>query len=247
LSADPIYDRTAIDYQARRRADPRIARAILAALGDARAIVNVGAGTGSYEPTDRRIIAVEPSAQMILRRPSIAAPVLRAVADALPFTDGSFDASLAILTVHHWRDRAAGLLELRRVARGRVVILTWDPAAPTEFWLVRDYFPAIRAIDRAIFPALSEFHDAFGSIAIHPVAIPHDCTDGFLGAYWRRPEIYLDERARGAISTFSKIDDVSRGLEVLRQDLADGTWARRNKAIREKTVLDLGYRIVVGG
>ena len=245
MSAHQIYNRVAVQYRSQRQADPRIARAILAALGDARTIVNVGAGTGSYEPTDRGVIAVEPSPQMISRRSRTAAPVVQASAGALPFDDRSFDASLAILTVHHWLNRSAGLSELARVARRRVVVFTWDPSALTNFWLVRDYFPAIVEIDREIFPTLSEFQDAFGAIAVLPVPIPHDCTDGFLGAYWRRPEVYLDEAPRQAISTFAKIGDVSRGLEALRKDLSDGTWARRNKAILDEAVLDLGYRIVV--
>ncbi len=184
MSAHQIYNRIAVEYRSQRQADPRIARAILAALGDARTIVNVGAGTGSYEPTDRGVIAVEPSPQMISQRSRIAAPVVRASADALPFDDRSFDASLAILTVHHWLNHSAGLSELARVARRRVVVFTWDPSAQTNFWLVRDYFPAIVEIDREIFPTMSEFQVVFGAIAVLPVPIPGNYHFNVVGVKW---------------------------------------------------------------
>src|SRR5262245_15832493 len=171
-------------------------------------------------------------------------PAIQASATQLPFEDGAFDAALAILTVHHWPDRARGLVELTRVARSRVVIVTWDPAT-SGFWLVEDYFPEIIEIDRPIFPTLDELRAALGGIQIEPLLIPHDCTDGFLGAYWRRPEAYLDAGVRGAISTFTKLRDVEPGLARLRKDLTDGTWERRHGRLRKMTELDLGYRLVV--
>jgi SAM-dependent methyltransferase len=239
-----LYDAIGRDYRAYRRPDPRLARAITRALGPAKTVVNVGAGAGSYEPPDRRVVAVEPSAAMIAQRPVGSAPVVRATATALPFRDGHFEAALAVLTVHHWPDRNRGLAELTRVARARVVVLTWEPAV-LGFWLTDEYFPEIGVIDRPIFPTLDDLRRLLGPLEVHPFPVPHDCTDGFLGAYWRRPEAYLDPGVRGAISTFSKLPDVAPGLARLRQDLADGTWHRRHRSLLERTELDLGYRLVV--
>jgi SAM-dependent methyltransferase len=180
---------------------------------------------------------------MIRQRHPRAAPVVRAAAGDLPFADGAADAALAVLTVHHWPDRARGLAELARVARRCVVILTWDPGT-YGFWLVEDYFPEIVAVDREIFPTLADFTAALGPVEVRPLPIPHDCCDGFLGAYWRRPRAYLDAGVRLAISTFSKID-VAPGLARLRADLESGNWQRRHGAVLEATELDLGYRLVV--
>jgi SAM-dependent methyltransferase len=239
-----LYDVIGRDYGAYRRPDRRVAAAIVRALADAATVVNVGAGAGSYEPTDRRVVAVEPSAAMIAQRPAGSAPVVRASATDLPFRDAAFAAALAVLTLHHWPDRAAGLVELARVARERVVLLTWDPQAP-RFWLVEEYFPEIRIIDTPIFPPPEDLGRMLGAVEVEPVPIPHDCTDGFLGAYWRRPEAYLDPGARGAISTFTKLRDVESGLARLRADLADGTWRRRHRDLLDRTELDLGYRLVI--
>lgn len=241
----PHYDDIGRGYTGYRRPDPRIARAIHAALGDARSVVDVGAGTGSYEPSDREVVAVEPSSVMIAQRPRGAAPAVQCSAERLPFGDGAFDAAMAILTVHHWTDLRGGLSEMRRVARDRVVILTWDPAHP-GFWLVRDYFPDLIDIDRRIFPGLAELGEHLGGAEVIPVPIPHDCVDGFLGAYWRRPEAYLDEGARAAISTFARIGDVIPRIERLAADLEDGQWICRNAEILGLEELDLGYRLVVG-
>jgi SAM-dependent methyltransferase len=239
-----LYDAIGLGYRAYRRPDPRVAAAITEALGEADTVVNVGAGAGSYEPTDRPVIAVEPSAAMIAQRRSGGPPVVQASATHLPFRDGAFAAALAVLTVHHWPDRPRGLGQLARAARDRVVVLTWDPATP-GFWLVDEYFPEIWAIDRPIFPTLDDLRSALGAIEIRPLPVPHDCSDGFLGAYWRRPEAYLDPGVRGAMSTFSKIRDVEPGLARLRRDLADGTWLRRHGDLLDRTELDLGYRLVV--
>ena len=239
-----LYDQIGVGYTAHRQPDPRIAAAIVDALGPARSVLNVGAGAGSYEPVDRRILAVEPSPEMIRQRAPGSAPAVQASATALPFRDGAFDATLAVLTVHHWPDRPQGLAELRRVARDRAVILTWEPdAAP--FWLVEDYFPGLAALDRAIFEPLDALRSLLGPIEVRPVPIPHDCVDGFLGAYWRRPEAYLDAAVRSAMSAFSKLADAEPGLARLRQDPADGTWQRRNAALLGRPALDLGYRLVI--
>jgi SAM-dependent methyltransferase len=239
-----LYDRIGPGYTTHRRPDPRIAAAIVDALGPARSVLNVGAGAGSYEPTDRRVVAVEPSPEMIRQRPPGAAPVVQASATALPFRDGAFDATLAVLTVHHWPDRARGLAELRRAARDRAVILTWEPGA-VPFWLVDDYFPELVALDRPIFEPIDALRRVLGPIEVRPVPVPHDCVDGFLGAYWRRPEAYLDPAVRGAISTFTKIDDSEPGVARLRRDLEDGTWRRRHGALLGRESLDLGYRLII--
>lgn len=242
----PHYDAIGRAYAGHRRPDPRIARVISTALGEAQSVVNVGAGTGSYEPTDRAVVAVEPSSVMIAQRPANAAPVVRGSADNLPFADGAFEAALAILTVHHWSDRRAGLAEMRRVARGQVVVLTWDPEHP-GFWLVRDYFPDIIDLDRSIFPTLAELEAVLGHVEVSAVPIPHDCVDGFLGAYWRRPAAYLDEGVRAGISTFARIKDVAPRIERLRAELEDGQWSMKNAELLGLEQLDVGYRLVVSG
>lgn len=239
-----LYDIIGQDYCRYRQPDPRIRDAIFDRLGDARTVVNVGAGTGSYEPSDRFVIAVEPSLVMIRQRAHDAALAVQSTATALPFRDAAFDASMAILTVHHWPDLEKGLLELRRVASGRIVIVTWDPLSP-GFWLT-DYFPGTLAADRQVFPTLLQIGRVLGAMTVSELLIPHDCSDGFLGAYWRRPDAYLSDGVRSAISTFSKLRDISDGLKRLRQDLKTGNWHRRYGSVLAMKELDLGYRIVVG-
>ncbi len=240
------YDRIGNDYARYRQADPRLAAAIVRALGPAGTLLNVGAGTGSYEPTDRLVVAVEPSRTMLRQRAAGRAPAIQASVDCLPFASGSFAAALAVLTIHHWPDRARGLDELRRVTRGRMVIVTWDPDA-AGFWLADDYFPDLLAIDRQIFPTLTELRQTLGPIAVHPLPIPQDCSDGFLGAYWRRPAAYLETGVRGAISTFARLGETKERLGQLRRDLESGTWERRHGRLTGLTELDLGYRIVIAG
>ena len=241
-----LYDNIGRTYAGHRRPDARVAAAILAALGDAESVVNVGAGTGSYEPADRAAIAVEPSAVMINQRPAGAAPCLQGTAEALPLESRSTDAAMAILSVHHWTDLARGLGEMARVARKRVVLLTWVPdAAP--FWLTEDYFPEIIEDDRKVFPnpaALTALvKRTIGPANITVLPIPADCTDGFLGAYWRRPEAYLDPAVRSGMSSFSRFN-ASAGLVRLAADLSSGRWAERNGGRLNLNALDLGYRIV---
>ncbi|MGH6980844.1 MAG: class I SAM-dependent methyltransferase, partial [Stellaceae bacterium] len=205
---------------------------------------NVGAGAGSYEPSNRFVVAIEPSATMIRQRPAGAAPAIRASALQLPFHDRSFDAAMAILTLHHWPDRQLGLWEMTRVARHRCAVLTWEPPE-TPFWLTSDYLPHFLEADRALFPPWF-LHDP-RVIDVRAVTIPHDCTDGFLGAYWRRPHAYLDPDIRSAISTFTRVGGFETGLARLRRDLADGTWRRRNADLTTMDETDLGYRLVTLG
>lgn len=242
LPMPALYDTLGHDYASRRRADPRIAALIEAALGDARTVINVGAGAGSYEPRDRLVHAVEPSARMIAQRPKGAAPCVQASAEALPFAAQSFDAAMAVLTIHHWSDWRAGVRELKRVARRRVVLLTFDVEA-SDFWLTRDYFPALAELDRKIMPPLAALAGELGAFDATPVPIPHDCMDGFLGAYWRRPEIYLDPLARQSMSSFAKIG-AEDGLQRLAADLDSGAWRARNVALLEQDALDVGYRLL---
>ncbi|HEX8380640.1 MAG TPA: class I SAM-dependent methyltransferase [Allosphingosinicella sp.] len=237
------YDLIGLDYSELRKPDPRIAAAVESALGDSRTILNVGAGAGSYELADRQVTALEPSGAMIRQRPPSAAPCVQGRAEELPFADRSFDASMAILTVHHWSGKAEGLAEMRRVTRGPIVILTYDPAF-RGFWLF-DYLPGLVALDEAQMPPLSAYSAALGPVSITPVPIPHDCTDGFLSAYWRRPAAYLDPKVRAAMSSFWALGDVSQALGRLEADLESGAWARRHCGLTRLEAIDCGYRLVV--
>jgi len=190
------------------------------------------------------VIAVEPSRTMIVQRPVGAAPVVQACAEALPFQNCSFDAVLGILTVHHWKDQAKGFNECGRVARSRVVFLTNDFDVCEKFWLF-DYLPELLHADRRIFPSITRFADAFGSVQTIAVPVPADCLDGFLGAYWKRPHAYLDPIVRGSISTFSKIGNIDTGLVHLQRDIDSGKWAKRYSHLQDLTELDLGYRLVI--
>lgn len=241
------YEECGAAYARMRRPDPRIAAAVRAALGDVRSVVNVGAGCGAYEPHDLEVIPIEPSAAMRAQRPPGAPAAIDGRAEALPLRDAAADAALAILTVHHWDDPLAGLAELVRVARRRVVVLTWDPAFASRLWLVRDYLPEAAELDRGRFGALDEVATALGGARIEPVLIPHDCTDGFLGAYWRRPHRYLDPAVRLGISTFHALasEVVEPALAHLAADLTSGTWRRRNADLLARETLDLGYRLLI--
>ncbi len=239
-----LYDRIGVGYTASRQPDPRIAARIESALGDARTVVNVGAGAGSYEPAGRQVTAVEPSSVMIAQRPAGAAPVVQARAEHLPFPDAGFGAAMAVLTIHHWADVTAGIAEMRRVAR-RVVVLTWDQEFANRFWLVTEYLPEARRYDDGRTVAIGRLLDLLPGAAVSPVPVPHDCRDGFLGAFWRRPEAYLDPAVRGAISSLAAIEGRSAaGLERLRNDLETGAWRTRHADLLELDELDLGYRLV---
>jgi SAM-dependent methyltransferase len=246
MSSTQLYDSIGATYPVTRRTEPRIAASIWAALGDARTVVNVGAGTGSYEPADRQVVAVEPSALMRSQRDPDAAPCLAGSAEDLPFDDQSFDAAMAVCTVHHWRDPIAGLREMRRVAR-RVVVFLFDTSDPGQFWLTRDYLPEFAAL-RSV-QVLASLDDLAGAIGARrePVPIPWDCADGFFEAYWRRPEAYLDEAVRRGVSVWTSVGPQAerRTVDSLRGDLASGRWAERNHHLLDSDVAELGARLLI--
>ncbi len=240
------YDSIGRGYALHRRPDPRFERRIFDAIGDAASVVNVGAGTGSYEPRDRVVVAVEPSIEMVSQRPRGAAPVVRGFAERLPIARAAFDVASAILTVHHWTDLEAGCRELRRVA-DRVVVLAFEPIVAHDFWLL-DYVPEIGPLDAAA-PAIPSVVEALGGVGrIETVPVPHDCEDGVMGAYWRRPERYLDPEVRAGMSGLARLDPrhVERGIARLRADLDDGAWERRHAELLALDELDLGYRLLIG-
>jgi SAM-dependent methyltransferase len=233
-------------YSRYRRADPRIAAPLHDALGTAGRVVDVGAGTGSYEPLDRSVVAVEPSAVMIGQRPTTTVPMVMAPAEALPFEDASFDAAMAVLTLHHWPDPASGLAEMRRVAR-RQVVLTFDPEVHNRFWLITDYFPAAAELEASRSMALGATTDLMGATTVEVVPVPHDCRDGFGWAYWRRPETYLNPDACACISMLAQLepDQLDEGRARLASDLVSGAWTRRHGDLLDLENIDGGYRILV--
>jgi SAM-dependent methyltransferase len=240
-----LYDTIGTTYSMTRRTEPRIAAQVWAALGDARTVLNVGAGTGSYEPPDREVTAVEPSAVMRAQRPAGAAPCVAASAESLPFEDQSFDAAMAFATVHHWQDPIAGLLEMRRVAR-RVVVFTCettDRSWRRRFWLTRDYLPEVAASRVGLASRLARTIGA----RIEPVLVPWDCVDGFFEAYWRRPEAYLEESIRRGISVWASVGPEAerRAVRSLGEDLASGRWAERNRELVDLETAELGLRLLI--
>jgi SAM-dependent methyltransferase len=242
-----VYDEIGTDYSVTRRPDPRISRRINAALGNCTSVINVGAGSGSYEPADKAVIAIEPSATMIRQRAVGSAPVIQGVAEQLPFADKSFDAALACLTIHHWEKSGPGLAEMRRVARNRIVIFTWDQEIWESFWLIREYFPCVNELDRPRAVAIRDIIAELGHCQILEVPIAHDCQDGFHGAFWRRPHAYLDAGIRSGISSYALMqpEDLEEGLQRLAADLDSGAWEARHRALLDLGELDLGYRLIV--
>jgi SAM-dependent methyltransferase len=248
MSSAQLYDTIGATYTVTRRTEPRIAAQVWAALGDARTVLNVGAGTGSYEPPDRDVTAVEPSAVMRAQRGAGAAPCVAATAESLPFEDQSFDAAMAFGTVHHWPDPIAGLREMRRVAR-RVVVFTFNASEPgwlSRFWLTRDYLPEFADLLAGL-PSLTEMAGAIGGARIEPVLIPRDCADGFFEAYWRRPEAYLDENVRRGMSVWARVGPQveQRAVRTLRGDLASGRWSERNRDLVDLDEAELGLRLLI--
>jgi SAM-dependent methyltransferase len=241
------YDTIGRSYTRTRATDPRIERRIRAALGDAARVVNVGAGAGSYEPTDCSVIAIEPSPVMLAQRPAGAAPAVQGTAEQLPIATGAFDAALASLTIHHWTDWRAGLAELQRVAI-RIVVFGWDPEYERGYWLTDEYFPEAAADDVAT-PTVGDLAEVLGPLRVEPVPVPADCVDGFYAAYWARPEVYLDPTVRAGISCFAMRDDalVAERIARLAADLASGAWDERHGHLRTMGEYDLGYRLVVSG
>jgi SAM-dependent methyltransferase len=245
MSRAQLYDTIGATYTATRCTEPRIAAQLWFALGDARTVLNVGAGTGSYEPPDRDVTAVEPSPVMRAQRRAGAARCVAATAERLPFEDGSFDAAMAFATVHHWPDPVAGLREMRRVAR-RVVVFTCDTTEESwrrRFWLTRDYLPEVAA---SCVGLATELAEAIGA-RLEPVLVPWDCADGFFEAYWRRPEAYLDEDVRRGISVWTKVgpEAEQRAVRSLRADVASGRWAERNRDLLDLDVAELGLRLLI--
>jgi SAM-dependent methyltransferase len=242
-----LYDTIGATYTVTRRTEPRIADRVWAALGDARTVVNVGAGTGSYEPPGRDVTAVEPSALMRAQRPAGAARCLAAAAESLPFADQSFDAAMAFATVHHWPDPIAGLREMRRVAR-RVVVFTHDTTDAgwlRRFWLTRDYLPEVAGLIAGR-PSLTELAHTIGA-RVEPVPVPWDCADGFFEAYWRRPGAYLDEHVRRGMSVWARVgpEAEQRAVRSLGDDLVSGRWAERNRDLVALDAAELGLRLLI--
>ncbi len=242
------YDEIGQSYSATRREDPRIAAVIHSALGAAKSVLNVGAGTGNYEPRDRTVIALEPSAAMIAQRSGGAVSAVQGVAEALPFASDSFDVAMGVLTVHHWSDRVRGMRELRRVAR-RQVLFFFEPAKVDATWIMH-YWPAIRELPTEVDPPGEAFFRSELAVQdVRPVLVPADCVDGFGGAYWARPEAYLDPTVRGGISSFTQLDpaEAAAGHRRLERALASGEWDERFGDLRALSEFDIGYRILVAG
>jgi Methyltransferase domain len=245
MKSAQLYDSIGASYTVTRCTEPRIAAQLWAALGDAQTVLNVGAGTGSYEPPDREVTAVEPSAVMRAQRPAGTARCVAAIAEALPFEDQAFDAAMAFATVHHWQNPIAGLREMQRVAR-RVVVLTCDTTEERwrrRFWLTRDYLGEVAASRVGL---ATELASAIGA-RMEPVLIPWDCADGFFEAYWRRPEAYLDENVRRGISVWAGVgrEAEERAVRRLREDLASGRWAERNRDLLDLEAAELGLRLLI--
>jgi SAM-dependent methyltransferase len=247
MASGATYDAIGRTYTRTRIPDPRIAERITAKLGDARTVLNVGAGTGSYEPVDRTVVAVEPSATMLAQRARGAAPAVRANAEALPFPTATFDAAMATLTLHHWNNLEQGVAEMRRVAT-RQVVLFFEPSCADDFWLSADYFPEFSELPserRA--PGERRLTTLFDVRSIEPIAVPADCTDGFGAAYWNRPEAYLDPDVQAGMSSFAQLDDKTRTTKTdrLRHDLASGAWDEKYGYLRTLSEYDAGYRLLV--
>lgn len=245
--SDAVYDRLGRGYSRFRQPDPRIAARIEAGLGEARSVLNVGAGTGSYEPAGREVTAVEPSAEMISQRPADAAPVVQAGAEALPFEDRSFDAAMAVLTVHHWSDAEAGLGEMLRVARERVLIVAFDPEALADLWIAADYFPQMLQLKRRSGGSSGVLKQMLPAAKSSPIPVPRDCEDHFFAALWGRPELLFDEDVVRPMWVWQGISEDSRrsGRERLAADLRSGAWDERYGHLRERDELDVGLRLVV--
>lgn len=240
------HDARITGYGSMRRADARILRRIAKAVGGAVSVLNIGAGTGGYEPPDRRVVTVEASEAAIRRRAKTSAPVVKGEVEHLPFKDGSFAASMSILTIQHWADPVAGLREMARVSSRRAVVLTLDPEVFGGFWLYR-YFTDAAFLESMRSPRIAAIVDALGGDArVETVPIPHDCRDGFIGAYWRRPSLYLEQRVRRSIATLNEIgdDNLLDGLRRLSEDLASGAWEASHGWLLGRDEIDLGYRLI---
>jgi SAM-dependent methyltransferase len=240
------YDELGVNYTDFRRPEPRIAARIWAALGDAASVVNVGAGAGSYEPSDRQTIAVEPSPLMIAKRPPGAGPAIRGVAEALPLDDKCVDAAMGTLTIHHWNDLGSGLAEMRRVARKRIVLLTIDAEKNSEIWTLSEYFPTAAQAEREKMPAMQALEAKLPRATIEVVPAPSRCRDEFTSALWDRPELFLEPETLRASSLWHQLspETIRSGQERLRADLASGRWDEAHGHLRTLPELDIGLRLV---
>lgn len=242
------YDTIGRTYNQTRREDPRVAAIVHAGLGSATSVVNVGAGSGNYEPRDRTVVAVEPSRQMIDQRADDRAPAVRGVAEHLPFTDDRFDAAMAILTVHHWSDPVRGLRELARVA-GRQVVFYFEPLRTHAFWAL-DYFPAALDLPTEKDPPGEALLRAHLDVReIREIPVPHDCVDGFGAAFWARPDAYCDPTVQAGMSWLAMLPDADRstGASRLRRDIDSGEWHRRYGHLLDHETYDAGYRLAIAG
>ena len=240
---EAMYDDLGVNYSVTRCTDPKIAEQLYSELRGATRIINIGAGTGSYEPENIELVAVEPSSKMIAQRKNGSQRVEQAFAESLPFENNSFSHAMTVNSMHHWENRALAFDEINRVATDKFVAISWDPESP-PFWLTRDYFPEIYEMDKCIFPEMEEFNKHFSDVVITPLKIPADCKDGLLGSFWKRPEAYLNEKVRQSTSPFAKIKSLAEGLRKLEDDIASGAWAKNNYAILNSTSLDVGYRLI---
>jgi SAM-dependent methyltransferase len=240
------YDEIGVNYSDFRRADPRIEARVWAGLVDARSVANVGAGTGSYEPRDREVIAIEPSSLMIAKRPAGAAPALQGVAEALPLDEQSVDAAMAIFTIHHWGDLGAGLTEMRRVARQRIVLLTIDATKNAEIWTLAEYFPEAMALEEEVMPSIASLESRLPGATIETVPMPSRCRDEFTSALWDRPELFLEPATLRASSLWHRLSPevIERGQERLRADLESGRWDEAHGHLRDLPELDIGLRLI---
>ena len=238
-----IYDEIGTGYSVTRCTDPKIAKQLNAELDGASRIINIGAGTGSYEPADFNLVAVEPSEKMISQRKPGSHPVEQAYAEKLPFEENSFSHAMTVLSMHHWENPALAFSEINRVASDKFVAISWDPTAD-PFWLTKDYFPEIFEKDKCIFPQLRSLSDHFDDVNISPLPIPSDCKDGLLAAFWKRPQAYLSSGVRQSTSAFFNLANLAQGLKKLENDLASGVWPENNEAILGLSSLDVGYRLI---
>jgi SAM-dependent methyltransferase len=238
-----LYEEIGHGYARRRATDPRIAAILWSQLGDAESVLNVGAGTGSYEPPDRQVLAVEPSAAMRAQRPTGAARCIVGAAEALPFPDEAFDVVMSVFSHWHWKDEAKGFAELRRVARQRVLVITLDRGVADHFWLVEEYLPDADGLWGAYAATL----ERLGSCEAIEVPVPGDCIDGFFHAFWKRPHAYLDQGLRETMAVFERLDvaETEEGLRRLAADLQTGRWVARHASLLEADALDVGYRLLV--
>jgi SAM-dependent methyltransferase len=241
-----LYDRIGRSYAAIRQPDSRLAEPIWDALGDAESVLNVGAGAGAYEPPDRDVVAVEPSSVMIAQRPRGSARAIQASAENLPFPDGSFDAAMALFTVHHWTDVAKGLAELVRVARDRVVLVAFDPERARDHWIISDYLPEWTVYCEPSLPSIARLLAGLPRAEVCPLPVPRDCTDRMLATLWARPEQYLDPQVRAATSAWHQVPATAaeRALRELSEDLASGRWDERHGHLRATPEADMGIRLI---